>query len=69
MFSKSKALADKLQKVSGELSTFKQIFDSVSSEMLHVSMNPKGELTDANELFTRETGLNHKGNRYGRCRA
>ena len=48
MFSKSKALADKLQKVSGELSTFKQIFDSVSSEMLHVSMNPKGELTDAN---------------------
>ena len=57
MFSKSKALADKLQKVSGELSTYKQIFDSLSSEMLHVSMNPKGELTDANELFTRETGL------------
>ena len=57
MFSKSKALADKLQKVSGELSTFKQIFDIVSSEMLHVSMNPTGVLTDANELFVRETGL------------
>ncbi|TPV60744.1 PAS domain S-box protein [Aestuariibacter sp. GS-14] len=60
MFSRSKVLAEQLNKVSGELSVYKQIFESLSSEMLHVSMNTQGKLTEANALFIRETGLSEQ---------
>ncbi|MFS1704525.1 methyl-accepting chemotaxis protein [Alteromonas sp. AMM-1] len=60
MFSRSKVLAEQLNEVSGELSVYKQIFESLSSEMLHVSMNMQGKLTEANALFIRETGLSEQ---------
>ncbi|MBC3766984.1 hypothetical protein [Neptunicella marina] len=54
----NKASEQKLAIAKEKLTAYEQIFASLKSEMLHVSLDTEGRIISANELFLTEINLN-----------
>lgn len=53
----NKALKHELLETQQQLAMYQHCLASIQSDMLHLSLNPQGNITIVNALFTQETGL------------
>lgn len=53
----NKALKHELQQTQQQLAMYQQCLSSIKNDMLHLSLNPQGQITTVNTLFTQETEL------------
>nr|WP_326498611.1 methyl-accepting chemotaxis protein [Catenovulum sp. TS8] len=56
MFFKNKALLNEIEQLKAQLQTFQQVQNDLKTEMLHIALNPNGDIIDTNQKFEQIIG-------------